>query len=139
MVDDDEDDRDLFREALAEVAPDIDLVLAEDAADALQKLKTQAHGIPDLLFLDVNLPIMSGWECLSSIKMSKELRDIPVIMYSTSSRPHEERMADELGALCFITKPQSFTLLKSVLASAVLCISQNQPELLRQRVAPYQS
>jgi CheY-like chemotaxis protein len=115
LVDDDTDDRELFSEALASVNPDITCDLAADAQEALEKLYDN-EDTPDVIFLDINLPAMTGWQFLRNLKSTEVYKDIPVIMYSTSNNQRDKDIARDLGALCFITKPNAFGKLKSTLA-----------------------
>lgn len=114
LVDDDTDDRELFSEALASVNPIIVCDLAADAEEALIKLDKK-ESAPDMIFLDINLPVMTGWQFLSNLKSIEAYKDIPVIMYSTSNNQRDKDIAKDLGALCFITKPNAFKKLKSTL------------------------
>ena len=115
LVDDDIDDTELFTEAVVSVDASIRCLNAGDGAEALEKLYSKEVNKPDLIFLDINMPVMNGWQFLSRIKDDAELRGIPVIMYSTSSRASDFREALASGALCFFTKPNSFGTLKNVL------------------------
>ena len=64
LIDDDRDDRELFVEALAEIDDAILCDLAEDGREAINKLESKTFARPNVIFLDVNMPVMSGWECL---------------------------------------------------------------------------
>lgn len=106
IVDDDVEDQDVFSIALDDAAPGIELLKAGNGVEALEILRSldDAH-LPELIFLDVNMPHMDGKECLREIKNDPALRNIRVIIYTTSS---EQRDIDELleaGAAEFITKP----------------------------------
>ncbi|MBK6400151.1 MAG: response regulator [Bacteroidetes bacterium] len=68
LVDDDNDDRELFREAISTSASELNFREAEDGAEAFRILQTAKNNLPDLIFLDINLPIISGWECLTKLK-----------------------------------------------------------------------
>jgi len=114
LVDDDTDDRELFSEALAAVNPVIICDLAADAEEALTKLDGK-NDAPDMIFLDINLPVMTGWQFLSSLKSIEAYKNIPVVMYSTSNNQRDKDIAKDLGAFCFITKPSAFKKLKSTL------------------------
>src|SRR5688572_18871960 len=88
LIDDDSDDRLLFREAFQDVSPESICVTESDASKALADLFNPAIQNPDIIFLDINMPKISGWDCLDKIKAQPLTKKIPVIMYSTSS--HEK-------------------------------------------------
>lgn len=130
LVDDDTDDAALFEEVLQESSPTTLFQWAKDGEDALQKLAA-ASVLPDLIFLDLNMPKMGGKECLTFIKNSEVLRHIPVIMYTTSSlsKDIEETMLS--GAVCFITKPSSSGELKHILSSILGSTPHNLKKALQ--------
>lgn len=134
LVDDDKDDRELFCEALAEVAPDIVFHAAEDGREALDKLSKMQSSLPDIIFLDANLPTISGWECLEYFKQNELLRDIPVIMYSTSSYQRDIEKAMTLGALCFISKPLNYNDLKKIIGVVARLLTEYAPETGRKMI-----
>lgn len=119
VIDDDSDDRELFSEALASVDPAIVCDQATDGAEALKRLTTQEIDQPDIVFLDINMPVMNGWQFLTLLKSEDRYKDIPVIVYTTSSNLKDKLIADDLGALCFITKPHAFGRLKNMLGIVV--------------------
>jgi CheY-like chemotaxis protein len=123
LVDDDVDDASLFQETLSNVNSGIRFAHAADGQEALDQLLSKSIS-PDLIFLDLNMPRMDGKQCLALIKQEDELKDIPVIMYTTSSQSQdiEETMLN--GAVCFITKPSSIRELESILSS----IAESMPE-----------
>jgi CheY-like chemotaxis protein len=118
LIDDDTDDRELFSEALAAVNPIIVCDLAADAEEAFIKLNIE-RDMPDMIFLDINLPVMTGWQFLTNLKQTAAYKDIPVIMYSTSNNQRDKDIAKDLGALCLITKPSAFKKLKSTLDTII--------------------
>src|ERR1700742_4342006 len=85
LIDDDTDDRELFSEALATVDPVIVCDQATDGAEALDRLIKREISEPDIIFLDINMPVMNGWQFLTKLKSVEKYRHIPVIVYSTSS------------------------------------------------------
>ena len=119
VIDDDSDDRELFSEALASVDPVIVCDQATDGAEALKRLTTREIDAPDIIFLDINMPVMNGWQFLTRLKSEDQYKDIPVIVYTTSSNVKDKMIADDLGALCFITKPHAFGRLKNMLGVVV--------------------
>jgi len=115
LIDDDTDDRELFCEAPATVDSVIVCDQATDGQEAFSRLRNRELSEPSIIFLDVNMPVMNGWQFLVKVKSEEGLRHNPVIMYSTSSNVRDKRTADEMGALCFITKPHAFRVLQRVL------------------------
>lgn len=119
VIDDDSDDRELFSEALASVDPVIVCDQATDGAEALKRLTAREIAAPDIIFLDINMPVMNGWQFLTRLKNEEKYKDIPVIVYTTSSNLKDKMIADDLGALCFITKPHAYGRLKNLLGIVV--------------------
>lgn len=115
IVDDDSDDSTLFTEALTAVEPSIVCYSATDGSEALEKLKDSKIEQPDIIFLDLNMPGMNGWECLTKLKAEDRYRSIPVIIHTTSARSVDRELAKDLGAICFITKSYDFKKIKRML------------------------
>lgn len=114
LADDDRDDSEMFCEALAEIDGSIACLCTINGEALLKKLNGLIQK-PDLIFLDLNMPIMNGWECLRLLKEDEQTQNIPVIMISTSSHQKEIDIAMSLGALCYFVKPNSFSELTSIL------------------------
>lgn len=124
-VDDDQEDREFFCDALREIDPTIVCLVAGSGMDALSLLKKQtAH--PDYIFLDINMPLMDGKQCLKALKTIPEFQDIPVIMYSTSTDSDEIRECYSLGAEDFLIKPHSYEKLVNDLTS-IFAFSKRSP------------
>jgi CheY-like chemotaxis protein len=118
LVDDDIDDHEIFKSALAKVDEDLALLTATNGYEALNVLST-ASTLPDYIFVDLNMPRMGGLQFLKEIKQTDSLKDIPVIIYSTSSNPSDIAKTKQLGAISFVTKPSRFADLCSLLQSLV--------------------
>ncbi len=118
LVDDDNSDAELFEEALQEVDASVTFTYAVDGCHALEILE-ESPDVPDFIFLDINMPRMNGWECLGKLKGKAEYKDIPVIMYTTSSQQKEKDIATKLGAINFISKPSNFNELKAILKTVI--------------------
>jgi CheY-like chemotaxis protein len=129
LIDDDADDSELFREALEEMDRSTSLHCAENGEEALKLLKRIE--LPGIIFLDINMPRMNGWECLKKLKSSPEYKNIPVIMYSTSSHQREVDIATDLGALSFFTKPHSYSELKNMIKGVIDKMETNTLESIR--------
>jgi CheY-like chemotaxis protein len=124
-VDDDQEDRDFFCEALREIDPSITCLIAGSGMEALSLLQNQKT-LPDYIFLDINMPMMDGKQCLKALKSIAELQLIPVIMYSTSADTSEIRECYKLGAEDFLIKPHSFEKLVNDLNS-IFALSRRAP------------
>lgn len=125
LIDDDSDDRELFTEALSAVDPVSICDRVPDGEEAFDMLASRQIDKPDIIFLDINLPTMSGWQILSKLKKTDDFKQIPVIIYSTSTNPKDKTTAQDLGALCFFTKPANYKTLKSMLEIVVMNMEQD--------------
>jgi CheY-like chemotaxis protein len=129
LADDDADDTSLFDEALREIDGSIEFTSAQNGKDLIDKL-TAGKVEPHLIFLDINMPEMNGWEALEKLKKTSHLKDIPVIMYSTSSSLKDAKKAIQSGAVGFYEKPTSFVMLKDFLQVITsITINDLQPTL----------
>jgi len=109
IVDDNPADLDLAREALHDRAPRTRIDTAVDGEDAMESLRgkgiyTEA-ACPDLVILDLNLPGKDGRTVLAELKTDPGLRQIPVVIFSTSSLSQDVSGCYALGANCYVTKP----------------------------------
>ena len=103
--------RELLTEALLHIDPSISCITANDGREALQMLQ-EIRVLPDSVFLDVNMPVMDGKECLIEIKKNPRLCEIPVIIYSTTTDLDEKATLHDLGAFEFLNKANSFSELR---------------------------
>jgi CheY-like chemotaxis protein len=115
LIDDDEDDRLLFSLAASELEANVRCVTVQNQQEA-QAALAEGQTLPDLIFLDLNMPVVSGWEYLQQFKKDDRLREVPVVIYSTSSSQRDIDRARELRALGFLVKPDDFTQLKRYLS-----------------------
>lgn len=107
IVDDDADDREFFIEAVKEINDTIECAVAKDGLQALQVLNDPEQVLPDFIFLDLRMPRFNGKRCLLEIKANERLKDISVIIYTTSTEVKESNELKSLGAVHFISKPHS--------------------------------
>jgi CheY-like chemotaxis protein len=112
IIDDDPDDREIFAMALDSIGG-LQCEMAANGIQALEKLKTGE--IPSYIFLDLNMPLMSGKDCLVEMNRIPQLKHVPIIIYSTSSENRDIKETKELGAFDYIVKPTSLTELVSIL------------------------
>jgi CheY-like chemotaxis protein len=123
LADDDEDDRDLFKEAIETIVMNINIEFAHDGK-CLMEILSSEKVLPDLIFLDLNMPHLTGTECLDEIRKDERLKNIPVVIYSTSSSNKDIEETFEKGANLYVTKPSSFTEL-AIITRKVLSLDWN--------------
>jgi CheY-like chemotaxis protein len=107
LIDDDEDDHLFFKDALKAINPKLDFEIATNGKIALDQLKASKI-LPDLIFLDLNMPIMNGFDFLVQIRKDDRLNKIPIGIFSTSSVVRDKELTKDLGARFYITKPSDF-------------------------------
>ena len=108
IVDDDPDDRQIILDAFLENNADIDYAFISNAEELLENLNNPETGFPDLILLDLNMPGILGLQALKEIRANKLYSQIPVIVLTTSTLVKDRKSSYELGASCFLTKPDSF-------------------------------
>ncbi len=119
LADDDEDDRLFFKEAFEEVKIKYDITTFNDGEQLMHYLNEPENALPDIIFLDLNMPRKSGMECLREIRQNDRLKKISVAIYSTSSSEQDIEDTFVAGANVYIKKPNDFNMLKKVLSDVV--------------------
>ena len=117
IVDDDIDDQQFLIEALVENDPSCRYFTAFNGQEAITNLTDAVIPIPDVIFLDLNMPLLNGRDCLAALKRSPSLQHIPIIIYSTTSNRKEIQEIMELGASYFLTKKPGFKELREEISS----------------------
>lgn len=120
IVDDDMEDQELFIDAVKEVDNSIECISAYNGQEALNFLKNDPSLLPDYIFLDLNMPILNGIQCLAEIKKTEGLHHIPVLIYTTSNWSRNEEETRKLGAHHFFTKPVRFNDICEYISSILL-------------------
>jgi CheY-like chemotaxis protein len=119
LIDDDLDDQEIFASVIENLSPDLICVTAGNGKQGIEKL-VSGEVNPDLIFLDMNMPLMNGKQFLIELKKDIRIKHLPVVILSTSSDKSNISEAKELGAIEFITKPDRFSewerVLKKLLA-----------------------
>jgi CheY-like chemotaxis protein len=129
LADDDDDDCDFFREALEELKIPFSLTTVHDGVKLMDFLAAQpADNLPDILFLDLNMPRKNGTECLLDIKKNEKLQKLSVIIFSTSLDKAIVEHMYENGATYYIRKPGDYTQLKKVIENALQLIATKKHE-----------
>ncbi|RZJ31422.1 MAG: response regulator [Flavobacterium sp.] len=103
LVDDDADDQLFFIEALNTIDHSLECDVACNGVEAIGYL-SRLKKLPAVIFLDLNMPMMNGYECLEAIRRQEVFSEIPIIVLTTSSNRVEAERTKKLGADTFITK-----------------------------------
>ena len=119
LVEDNEDFSFLIAKAIDYIDKDLNLKIVDNGLTALKFLKrfSQEGIIPRIILLDLNLPGLSGLDLLVEIKMIEFLKQVPVILFTTSDNPKDVRAATEYGANAYVTKPHGYIALIDCLKS----------------------
>ncbi|MCD9015171.1 response regulator [Parachryseolinea silvisoli] len=124
-ADDDPEDREIFADVITEINPDIEVFLASDGMEAIQRLH-ELPAVPDMIFLDVNMPAMSGIECVATLRRLDRFKKATMILYSTTSSELESYKGMKAGADNFLKKANTYTatfdMLKRLVEAAIPCI-----------------
>src|SRR4051812_48627963 len=106
LIDDDEDDQNFFVEAVDALSLSAVVTILDNGVEALKRLSAKQL-VADLIFLDLNMPLMNGHEFLTTIRKDPLLKNIPIIIFSTSGSAKTIQSTKDLGAMDFIHKPTS--------------------------------
>jgi CheY-like chemotaxis protein len=126
LADDDVDDCILFEDALEELSLACDLNVVNNGVDLMKYLHSTTGKLPDILFLDLNMPLKTGYECLEEIKSSDRLNQLKVIILSTSYNKEDVDTLYENGAYFYIRKPAKYSELREILAKAIRSVSAEE-------------
>ena len=118
LADDDPDDCMFFENAIEELSIPAKIVMVHDGEIAMKWLAT-TETLPDIIFLDINMPCKNGAECLEEIKAIERLKNIPIIVISTSLPNDIILSLHKNGALFYIRKPSLFAQLKRILSHVI--------------------
>lgn len=119
LADDDEDDRLFFKDAFNELKINTRVNTFNDGVELMNYLNDEGSVLPNVLFLDLNMPRKNGIECLLEIKKNARFNDIAIAIYSTSSSDEHVEETFVNGANIYIKKPSDFNTLKKVLSDVV--------------------
>ncbi len=119
LADDDLDDYIFFKTALDALPLDTNLSAVSDGEQLMLRLNDESILLPEVLFLDINMPRKNGFECLKEIKQAERLKDLPVIMFSTSNSRDAMTALFKSGAHVYIRKPGNFEQLKELIYHAL--------------------
>lgn len=119
LADDDEDDRLFFTDAFSELKINTKVNTFNDGVELMDYLNNPESVLPNVLFLDLNMPRKNGVECLLEIKQNDRFNDIAIAIYSTSSSDEHIEETFVNGANIYIKKPNDFNTLKKILSEVI--------------------
>lgn len=125
LIDDDRDDQVSFCRCIYELDPFIECLIAANGSEALLHLRTIVRK-PDIIFLDLNMPFMDGFEYLSEIRSQRIYDEIPIFIFTSSVAFQDREKAQLFGASGYIVKPTSMQELKSELTQILSFCLRNQ-------------
>ncbi|SHJ38785.1 response regulator [Maribacter aquivivus] len=126
LADDDSDDRTFFSDALREIPIQTTISEFNNGVDLMASLLSNTAEKPDVIFLDLKMPMMDGFECLADIRDLEKYADTPVIIYSTSYHPKEITRLNEMGASLYLQKPSSYNQLKTLLHKCLRYVNDSE-------------
>ena len=115
LADDDEDDQFMFQEALKEIHAPTNLVTASDGEQLMEVLLSLNGKLPDVLFLDLNMPRKNGFQCLCEIRQNEKFSSLRTVIFSTSYEVEVIEKLYENGADHYVKKPTEFSELKVII------------------------
>ena len=127
LADDDEDDCLIFKEALEDLSADSFLTTVNNGEQLMRELNARTERLPDIIFLDLNMPRKAGFECLREIKQNEKLKFLKVVIYSTSFERDVVDLLYENGAQHYIRKPGDYIQLKKVISKAIKIAGTGNP------------
>ena len=119
LADDDDDDRLFFKDAIGEVKVKTVVNMVNDGVELMDYLNNAETRLPNLIFLDLNMPRKDGMECLKEIRSNHKLKDLSIAIYSTSGLEKDIEETFVRGANIYIKKPNDFEELKSILDKVI--------------------
>jgi len=119
IIDDDPDDREFFCEALKEVDGSAICYTCKNGMEAIDMLTSEQSPVPDFIFLDLNMPVLSGKQCLLALKKIRKLGQTHIIIYTTSKLTDDFSETISMGAMHFMTKPTRFADLRDALGNVL--------------------
>jgi CheY-like chemotaxis protein len=131
LADDDADDRLFFKEAMEEINSDIVVSFVNDGAQLIYYLNQPGIQLPPIIFLDLNMPVKNGMNCLKEIRGNDRFKDLIIAIYSTSGSDQDVQDAFTHGADVYIKKPNNFSDLKASLVKVINRSVQEVPKVLR--------
>jgi CheY-like chemotaxis protein len=126
LCDDSDDDRFFFTQAVSKENDSISLTTVRDGEELMERLYRSQPDLPDVIFLDLNMPRKNGFQCLEEIRNSKEYQKIAVVIFTTTDQEEAVERTYEAEANLYIVKPPNFSELSAVIKKAINLLRENQ-------------
>ena len=123
LADDDIDDCAFFKKALEDFPISTYYTAVHDGEKLMKQLTNETNELPNVLFLDLNMPRKNGFECLKEIKLNKKLNQLPVIIFSTSFEQDVVNVLYKYGAQYFVRKPSDFLQFKKIIQQSLTLVA----------------
>lgn len=118
LGEDDIDDIEFFTDIILEISPDIKISVAKNGSELMSLLESERQH-PDFIFLDLNMPIKTGFECLKEIRSIEKWKAIKIVILSTSSHQDQINEVYKMGADLYLKKPNSYSAFKDILSKCL--------------------
>ena len=118
LVDDDIEDLENLTDIILEISPTIKISVAQNGNEMIRLLESEAD-LPDFIFLDLNMPIKTGFECLTEIRSNEKWKAIKIVILTTSSQREQINEVYKMGADLYIRKPNSYNAFKEILSKCL--------------------
>ena len=118
LAEDDIEDMELFIDIISGIQPDTQISVAKNGIELMRLLESEKQ-LPDFIFLDLNMPLKNGIECLQEIKKSTKWKHIKTVILSTSCNHEQKSELYNLGADLCLQKPNSFSTFQNTLSKCL--------------------
>jgi len=118
LGEDDVEDIEFFTNIIFEISPSIKISVAKNGNELMSLLESEKQH-PDFIFLDLNMPIKTGFECLKEIRSSEKWKSVKIVILSTSSHREQIKEVYQMGADLYLQKPNSYSAFKDILSKCL--------------------
>ncbi len=118
LAEDDSEDIEFFTDIVSDISPDILLSVAKNGIELMSLLERE-NQLPDFIFLDLNMPIKTGFECLKEIRSAEKWNAIKIVILTTSSQREQIKEVYKMGADLYLQKPNSYSTFKDTLSKCL--------------------
>lgn len=118
LAEDDIEDIEIFTDIISEISSGINISVAKNGLELMSLLECETQH-PDFIFLDLNMPIKTGFECMNEIRGSEKWKGVKIVILSTSSYREQTKDVYKMGADLYLQKPNSYSAFKDILSKCL--------------------